>query len=116
MSAQSINVLTLSVTSAAALTAHRAVTRAGAHAATDIYGITKFDASAAGQEVACAVQGTEFVEAGAAIPVGTLYVIADAQGRAIAGGNAAACLGKLVRGQSASGAGEFVEIVLGLTV
>ncbi len=116
MSAQAINLLNLSVTSSGALSKYRAVTRAGAHAATDLYGIAKFDASSAGQEVTCAVLGTDIVEVGAAIPVGTLYVIADALGRAIAGGAANACLGKLVRGQSAAAAGELVEVVLCLTV
>ncbi len=116
MSAQGIEILQLTVTSAGPLTRYRAVNGAGAHAATFVYGIAKFDASAAGQEVTVAVEGTTIVEAGAAIALGTTTVIADAQGRAIAGGTPSACLGRLVRGQSAAAAGDLVEVYLCLSV
>lgn len=113
MSAQSISLLTLSVIASAALSKFRAVTAAGAHGATDIFGVTKTD-GAIGDLVAVDVVGTTVIETGAAIPAGTKYVIADAQGRAIVGGAAAAnaVLGKLLPGQSASAAGQFVEILL----
>jgi hypothetical protein len=118
MSKQGISLLTLKVIAGGALAAHRAVTAAGAHAAADIYGIAKADAAAAGEVVPVDVAGTTAIETGGAIPVGTKYVIADAQGRAIVGGAAAvnAVLGKLCPGQSASGAGEFVEVLLSLNV
>lgn len=116
MSAQGIELLTLSVTAAGALTKYRAVTVAGAHAATSLYGIAKFDASAAGQEITVAVEGTTIVEAGAAIPAGTATVVADTSGRVIPGGTSSACLGRLVRGQAASAAGDLVEVYLCLTV
>lgn len=116
MSAQAIELLNLTVTSAGALTRHRFVTAAGAHADADLYGVTQFDASAAGQEVTVTVAGTAVLEAGAAIASGTEYVIADAQGRAIAGGTAAANAGKLVRGQSAAALGDKVEVLLTLHI
>lgn len=116
MSKQGISLLTLKVVAAGALSANRAVTAAGAHAATDIYGVTAAAASAAGEVVPVDVAGAVPIEAGAAIVAGTKYVIADAQGRAIAGGTVAACLGKLVPGQAASAAGEFVQVVLTPTV
>jgi hypothetical protein len=116
MSKQGISLLTLKVVAAGALSANRAVTAAGAHAATDVYGVTAAAASAAGEVVPVDVVGAVPIEAGAAIAAGTKYVIADAQGRAIVGGTVDACLGKLVPGQSASAAGEFVQVVLSLTV
>jgi hypothetical protein len=116
MSNQCIEVLVLGVIAAAALTKNRAVTAAGAHAATDVYGIAAADAAGAGAYTQVRVQGTAPVEAGAAIPAGTKYVIADAQGRAIVGGTAAANLGKLCPGQAAGGAGDVVEVLLTCTV
>lgn len=116
MTAQAVDVLPLTVTAAGPLTKYRAVTAAGTHAATDLYGVPKFDASAAGQEVTVTVLGTSIVEAGAAIAAGTKTVIADAQGRAIPGGTPAACLGRLVRGQFAAAPGDKVEVLLCLTV
>jgi hypothetical protein len=115
MSAQGIAILDLTVTASAVLTRYRFVTAAGAHSATDLYGVARFDGKV-GDEVTVAVQGTEFVEAGAAIPAGAKYVIADAQGRVVAGGAVNACAGKVVRGQSAAAAGDLIEIVLCATV
>jgi hypothetical protein len=118
MSKQGISLLTLNVLAAGVLTAHRAVTAAGAHGAADIYGVTKMDAAAAGEVVAVDVAGTTAIETGAAIPAGTKYVIADANGRAIPSGveGVNAVLGKLCPGQSAAGAGEYVEVLLSLNV
>ncbi|KAF1041336.1 MAG: hypothetical protein GAK35_03390 [Herbaspirillum frisingense] len=117
MSAQSLPLLTLTVTASAVLTRFRAVTAAGAHAAADIFGVTKTDA-AVGNLVQVDVAGTTTMESGAAIPAGTKYVVPDAQGRAIPGGAAAAnaVLGKLLPGQSASGAGELIEVFLTPTI
>ena len=115
MSKQGIAILTLGLTASAPLTACRAVTAAGAHAATDIFGITTSD-GLINDFVAVDVLGAPAIEAGAAIPLGTKYVIADVQGRAIAGGTASACLGKLLPGQSAGAAGEFVQVLLQLTI
>lgn len=113
MSAQSISLLSLKVIASAALTKYRAVTAAGAHAATDIFGVARTD-GAIGDAVLTDVAGTTIMEAGAAIPAGTKYVIADAQGRAIVGGAAAAnaVLAKLLPGQSAGAAGDLVEVLL----
>jgi hypothetical protein len=113
MSGQSISVLSLSVIATAALTKYRAVTAAGAHAAADIYGVTKTD-GAIGDCVAVDVIGTTTIEAGAAIPADTKYVIADAQGRAIPATGTptpGTSLGKLVPGQSAGAAGDLVEVL-----
>lgn len=116
MSNQAIAILTLGLTAAGAVTKYRAVTAAGAHAAADLYGVAASDAAAAGDYVPVHVVGTAPLEAGAAIPAGTKYVIADAQGRAIVGGTPAACLAKLCPGQVAAAAGDVVEGVLSLTV
>jgi hypothetical protein len=116
MSNQSIPILALGIKAGGALTKYRAVTAVGAHAAIDIFGIAANDAAAAGEYVLTNVQGTAPLEAGAAIPAGTKYLIADAQGRAIVGGTAAACLAKLCPGQSAAAAGDIVEGLLVLTV
>lgn len=115
MSNQSIPVLVLTVKAAAALTRYRAVTAGGAHAATAIYGVTASDA-AIGSLAAVNVVGTTPLEAGAAIPIGTAFLIADANGRAIAGGTAAECLARLCPGQFATGAGDVVEGLLSLGV
>lgn len=115
MSGQSIAILTLSAQTSAAVTKFRAITAAGAHAALDLYGVAKMDAPTPAC-IAVDVAGTTILEAGAAIPAGTKYVIADAQGRAIVGGTVAACLGKLCPGQSAAAAGDLVEVLLSLTV
>jgi hypothetical protein len=115
MSKQGIALLTLGVTAAAQIYPCRAVTAGGVHAATDLYGIANSDGRV-NDYVAVDVVGAPAIEAGAAIPAGTKYVIADAQGRAIPGGTAAACLGKVVPGQSASAAGEFVQVLLQLTI
>ncbi|TCS38486.1 hypothetical protein EDC30_102225 [Paucimonas lemoignei] len=115
MSKQGISLLTLKVIAAGALVANRAVTAAGAHAATDIYGVTAAP-GATGEAVPVDVVGAVAIESGGAIPAGTKYVIADAQGRAIVGGTVDACLGKVVPGQSAGGAGEYVQVLLTPTV
>lgn len=113
MSGQSLPLLTLTVTASAVLTRYRAVTAAGAHAAADLFGVAKTD-GAIGNLVQVDVAGTTIMEAGAAIPAGTKYVVTDAQGRAIAGGAAAAnaVFGRLLPGQSASAAGDLVEVLL----
>jgi hypothetical protein len=116
MSNQAISLLTLSVLAAGPLTKYRAVTSVGAHAATDLFGITGADGAAAGDCVPVHVTGTAAIEAGAAIPVGTKYVIADAQGRAIVGGTVAACLGKVCPGQAAGAAGDVIEVLLRMEV
>ena len=115
MSAQSIAILSLPVITSAAVTKFRAITAAGAHAATDLFGVAKMDAPTPAC-ISVDVQGTTIIEAGAAIPLGTKYVIADAAGRAIVGGTVAVCLGKLCPGQSAAAAGDLVEVLLTLTV
>ena len=104
------------VLAAAAVTQYRCVTAVGAHAATNLYGVAAAAAVNVGDYVPVHVLGTAPIEAGAAIPVGTIYVIADAQGRAIVGGTAAACLARLCPGQFAAAAGDVVECHLYLTL
>jgi len=115
MSNQAISLLTLNLIAGAAVAQHVAVTGAGVPGATNLYGVTTMAASA-GQSVPVDVIGTTPITAGAAIPVGTEYVIADANGCAIVGGTATACLGKLVPGQYAVNPGDIVEVLLELTL
>jgi hypothetical protein len=115
MSNQAISLLTLNIIASVAVPQHVAVTAAGVPSATNLYGVTTM-AAAAGQSVPVDVIGTTPITAGAAIPVGTQFVIADANGCAIAGGTAGACLGRLVPGQYASAAGDIVEVLLQLDI
>jgi hypothetical protein len=115
MSNQAISLLTLNLIAGAVLQPHCAVTATGVPSATNLYGVTTM-AAAVGQTVPVDVVGTTPMVAGAAIPVGTPYVIADANGCAIVGGTPGACLGKLVPGQYAVNPGDIVEVLLHLTV
>ncbi len=116
-SKQSISLLSLSIIAAGAIVACRAVTLGAVNGATDLFGVAE-TGQVSGQAVSCARVGTAAVEAGAAIPLGTKYLIADASGRAIPGGTKGACLGELKPspGNTASAAGDFVEVILSLTV
>ncbi len=115
MAKTSFSLMTVSVTATAAITQCRAVSLGGAPTAVDIFGIANSD-GIIGDMVALDVWGGVAVESGAAIPLGTKYVIADAAGRAIPGGTVNACLGKLYPRQSATAAGEYVQVLLELTV
>lgn len=107
---QSKPVLTLTVTAAAALSAHRFVTHAGAvpSAGGRVLGVTRSDA-ASGKPVAVDVLGTTVVEAGAAISsVGTLLET-DANGKAVPKTTGTAVAVAL---QTAGGAGRRIEVLL----
>jgi hypothetical protein len=104
-------VLTLTITSAGAVSAHRFVTPGGAQAGADgnAIGVTQTDAAAAGAHMPVVALGTAIVEAGAAISAGAT-VKSDAQGRAIAWATSGARLGIALT--SSSAAGQFVEVLL----
>jgi hypothetical protein len=105
------SVLTLTMTAAGAITAHRFVTAAGAQAGADAnaIGVALAAASAAGDKVPVLAIGTVSVEAGAAISAGAT-VKADAQGRAVPWATSGARLGIALA--AASAAGELVEVLL----
>jgi hypothetical protein len=104
-------VLTLGAPAAAPITANRFVTYAGAVPAAGAggCGVARSNADT-GERVPIDVLGTVTVETGGAISAGAL-VETDNQGRAITR-NTGVTLGRLTHGQSATGAGQFVEIVL----
>lgn len=107
-----IPLLTVPVTSTGTITANRFVSTSSAvvaSAGVNTYGVAQMDA-ASGEVAPVTVLGTEIVESGAAIAAGAA-VQTDASGRAItlaAGVNA----GRLAPGESASAAGQFVEVIL----
>lgn len=111
MSDQSRPVLTLTVTAAGAIGAHRFVTAAGAQAGADAnaIGVARTAAAAAGDRIPVDVLGTASVEAGAAITAGAT-VKADAQGRAIAWATSGARLGVAL--EAATAAGQLIEVLL----
>lgn len=107
---QSKPVLTLTVVATGAVPAHRFVSPQGAlpQAGGNTLGVTRAEATAAGQEVAVDVLGTTVVEAGAAIAAGALLET-DSQGRAVprtSGQPVARAL------QAATGAGRRIEVLL----
>jgi hypothetical protein len=101
----------LTVTAVGAITAARFVGTDGdqAAAAANAFGVAETDA-AAGDALAVTSLGTAIVETGAAIAAGAL-VEADASGRAVTR-SAGAILGRLAPDESASAAGQFVEVIL----
>jgi len=110
MSQQSTPILTLTVTAAGTIGAHRFVTPAGAQAGADAntLGVAR-SAAVAADKIPVDVLGTTVVEAGAAVAVGATLK-ADSVGRAlmwaISGATVALAL------QAAGGAGEFIEALL----
>lgn len=111
MSKPYIPVLTVGAPAAAAITANRFTTYAGAVPAAGAggCGVARSDA-AIGERVPIDVLGTATVETGAAIAANAL-VETDNQGRAITR-NTGVVLGRLAHGQVATDAGQFVEIIL----
>lgn len=111
MSRQAFPILTLSLTLSGTVVAERFVTVAGAQsgAAGNALGVAR-TAGVSGDVVPVDVVGTTIVETGAAIAVGAL-VEADSSGRAVTK-SAGVTLGRLAPGQSATAAGQFVEILL----
>ena len=106
-----IPVLTVGAPAAAAITANRFTTYAGAVPAAGAggCGVSRSDA-AIGERVPIDALGTATVEVGAAIAANAL-VETDNQGRAITR-NTGVVLGRLLHGQVATAAGQFVEIIL----
>lgn len=108
-----ISLLTLTVTAAAALSACRFITGAGAvpAAGANCAGVTRTSAGAAGDLVPVDVLGTTMVETAGAIAANGL-VETDATGRALAK-NTGATLARMAPGQAAAtAAGQFVEVLL----
>lgn len=110
MSKQAIPVLTLTILAAAALTAERFVTFAGAVPAADanVLGVVR-QTAIAGDRVTVDVSGTAIVEAGAAITAGATLKV-DATGKVITWATSGAKVGMAL--QSASASGQFIEVLL----
>ncbi len=111
MSKQSTSILTLTLALASTVVANRFVTGAGAQtgAAGNAQGVAETE-GASGDNIPVAHIGTAIVEAGGAILANAL-VESDASGRAVTR-SAGVTLGRLAPGESASAAGEFVEVIL----
>ncbi|MDB5802272.1 MAG: hypothetical protein JWL63_3211 [Rhodocyclales bacterium] len=106
-----IPLLSLPILASGVLVANRFVSPAGATAAAagNSYGVNR-TAAAIGDRVTLDVLGTTMVESGAAIAAGAL-IEADATGRAVTK-SAGVTLGRLAPGESASAAGQLVEVIL----
>lgn len=106
-----ISLLALPQTATGVITANRFVTPAAAVAGAGLnaQGVAQ-NAAAIGEKITTTVMGTEVVETGAAIAAGAL-IECDATGRAITKA-AGVTLGRLAPGESASAAGQFVEVIL----
>lgn len=111
MSRQYFPLLTLTLGLTGTVVAERFVTGAGAQtgAAGNALGVAR-TAGVSGESIPVDVIGTAVVETGAAISANAL-VEADASGRAVTK-SAGVTLGRLAPGQSATAAGQFVEIIL----
>ena len=107
---QSTPILTLPLIAAAALSANRFTTFAGAvpGAGAKAAGVTQY-AAATGDAVAGNVLGTTKVEAGGAIAVGG-PIKSDASGKAIAQGGTGEILGYAI--EAASADGKIIEMLL----
>lgn len=112
MSKQSIALLTQTIIAAGIIAANRFVTPALAQAGAGVntYGVAEAAAAAAGDKTPVTTHGTAVVETGAAIAAGAL-VETDANGRAITKA-AGVTVGRLAPGEVATGAGQFVEVIL----
>ena len=111
MSKQSISLLALTVTAAGAIAADRFVTPAGAQAGADVntLGVARTAAAAAGDKIPVDVLGTTIVEAGAPIAAGATLK-SDADGKAITWAAAGAKVAIAL--EAATGAGQFIEVLL----
>lgn len=111
MSRQSTPVLTLSVIATAVLNADRFVTAPGAvpAAGASAFGVGRTSA-AIGERVPVDVMGTAVVETGGAIAANA-FVETDSLGRAVTK-SAGVTLARLAPGEVATGAGQFVEVIL----
>lgn len=135
---QYIDMLTLRVRSAGAVTQRRFVTFAGAQvsaAGAKALGVARHGAVGAGEELAVIARGTAIIESGGEVAVGDT-IVSDNQGRAVAGAALAVAAGatQVTSGaangaavltgsnlpshpmgdalQAATAAGQFIEILL----
>lgn len=106
-----ISLLALPMLATGVIAANRFVTPAAAVAGAGLnaQGVAQM-AAAIGEKFTTTVMGTEVVETGAAIAAGAL-IECDATGRAITKA-AGVTLARLAPGESASAAGQFVEVIL----
>ena len=111
MSRQSQPSVTLSLTATGVIGEYRFVNTAVAQAgaASNTLGVARM-AAAIGDTIPVDAAGTAIVETGAAIAAGAL-VATDASGRAVTWA-AGAAVARVLPGQSASAAGQFVEVML----
>lgn len=110
MAQNSISCLALAVTAAGTIAANRFVTPAGAQAGADAntLGVCR-QAAVVNDKVTVDVLGTAVVEAGAAISAGATLKT-DATGRAITWATSGAKVGLAL--EAATGAGQFIEVLL----
>lgn len=110
MAQQSIPILTLTVTAAGTIAAHRFVTPAGAQAGADAnaIGVTR-SAAVVNDKIPVDALGTAIVEAGAAISAGATLK-ADSTGRGITWVTSGARLAIAL--EAATAAGQFIEAML----
>jgi len=106
-----ISLLTLTVLATGALTANRFVGHGGATAAAagNALGVSR-TAAAIGERAPVDVIGTTVVETGGALAAGALIEV-DASGRAVTK-SAGVAVARLAPGETASAAGQFVEVIL----
>ena len=111
MSRQSQQLLALSLTATGAIGEYRFVSAAVAQAgaAVNTFGVARM-AAAIGETIPVDAVGTAIVESGAAIAAGAL-VETDASGRAVTR-SAGPIVARVLPGQSASAAGQFIEVLL----
>ena len=111
MSRQALPSVTLSLTATGAIAEYRFVNTAVAQAgaASNTFGVARM-AAAIGECIPVDAVGTAVVETGAALAAGTL-VATDALGRAVAW-SAGAAVARVLPGQVATAAGQFVEVLL----
>lgn len=110
MSKQAISLLSLTIAATATLTAERFVTFEGAvpAAGASVFGVVR-QGAVSGDKVTVDVQGTAIVEAGAAITAGATLKV-DGTGAVITWATSGAKVGIAL--QSASGTGQFIEVLL----
>ena len=110
MSKQAYPILALTIAATATLVAERFVTAAGAVPAADanVLGVVR-QAAVSGDKVTVDVLGTAIVEAGGAITKGDTLKV-DNTGKVITWATSGAKVGLAL--QAASGAGQFIEVLL----
>lgn len=111
MSAQNICILSLPLLLTGTVASKRFVTYAGAQAGAGVNTLGVSDYSGvAGERINVITHGTAIVETGGAIAAGAA-VESDASGRAVTKASGVT-VGRVLPGQAASVAGDFIEILL----